>query len=208
MKPSKKQIVAAYVRTSGLSQESGSDSQRRAIEQWLQGNGYEPSQVRWYVDKISGKSMDRPAWKKLQKDIFMGEVKVICVWKLDRLSRSLKDGINTLCDLLEKGVRIVAISQQLDFSGQTGKLVASVLFAVAEMERTNIRENTIRGLENAVAKGKTLGRPKKTDLHELVISMRVKGMTLGEISKEIGLSRQRISVIVNHQKKISKANSL
>ena len=82
-------------------------------------------------------------------------------WKLDRLSRSLKDGINILTDWLEKDVRVIATAQQLDFSGAVGQLIASVLFALAAMERENLRENTKRGIAAARARGVRLGkRPK------------------------------------------------
>jgi DNA invertase Pin-like site-specific DNA recombinase len=68
-----------------------------------------------------------------------GEVDTIVVWKLDRLSRSLRDGINTLCDWCDRGLRVVATSQQIDFNGSLGKMLAAVRFGVAEMEQESDR---------------------------------------------------------------------
>ena len=123
--------TAAYVRVSTVGQnESG---QRRDVRKWLEGNGVDG--VKWYVDKSTGDNLYRPEFERLQQAIFNGEVKTVVVYKLDRLSRSLADGIATLTDWLGKGVRVVSVTQQLDFSGATGKLIAAVLFAVAEMEQ-------------------------------------------------------------------------
>ena len=57
------------------------------------------------------------------------------VWKLDRLSRNLRDGINVLADWCDKGLRVVSVTQQIDFNGATGKMLAAVLLGVAEMEQ-------------------------------------------------------------------------
>ena len=142
--------VACYIRVSTGGQDKGRDSQRRALTAYCKNHGLQPV---WYVDRVSGAKDSRPALNRLRKAIFAGEVSTVVCWKLDRLSRSLRDGVNLLCHWLERGVRIVAVTQQLDFSGPTGQLVASVLFAVAAMERENIRENTRRGMAAAKARG-------------------------------------------------------
>src|SRR5262245_58499378 len=102
---------AVYVRVSTLDQTSGAKSQEQAAKRYLQSHGIK---ARFFRDAMSGSTTSRPAFEKLQAAIFRGEVDTVVVWKLDRLSRSLKDGINILADWLVKGVRIIAISQQLD----------------------------------------------------------------------------------------------
>jgi DNA invertase Pin-like site-specific DNA recombinase len=77
--------IAAYVRVSSRHQKT--DSQEAEIAKWLKGNGIAADQVEWYRDKESGKTLDRPAFKRLEKDIFAGKVKSVVCWKLDRLSR-------------------------------------------------------------------------------------------------------------------------
>jgi DNA invertase Pin-like site-specific DNA recombinase len=102
---------------------------------------------------VSGKDLKRPGFDRLQKAVFNGQVKCIVVWKLDRISRSVRDGINTLCDWIDQDVRVVAVTQQLDFAGKLGQIIAPLLFALAQMERENLRENTKRGI--AVARSRT-----------------------------------------------------
>ena len=161
-----KTTVAVYVRVSTLDQEKGIQSQEHGLAEYLRNHGIE--NATWYRDRLSGATTDRPAFKQLQKDIFQGRVKTVVCWKLDRLSRSQRDGINLLADWLEQGVRVVAVSQQLDFSGPAGKLVAGVLFALGEMKRDNLRENTKRGKANAKARGTKLGKRPKLFAKDIV----------------------------------------
>lgn len=92
---SKGKLVAAYVRVSTVGQNEA--GQRAELDRWLTGNGIDPGVVRWFVDKgRSGDSLKRPAFEQLQDAVFAGEVGTVVVWKLDRLSRSLRDGINVL----------------------------------------------------------------------------------------------------------------
>src|SRR5690606_30471614 len=121
--------VGVYVRVSTASQNEA--GQRREITRWLKGNGIEPESVRWYVDKQTGDNLNRPEFERLQGDVFRGEVGTIVVYKLDRLSRKMRDGINTLSDWCERGLRVVSVTQLIDFNGTIGKMLAAVLLGVA-----------------------------------------------------------------------------
>ena len=88
--------IACYLRVSSSSQKT--DSQRHDLELWLKGQGLDPNEVQWFEDKETGKTMKRHGLLQLQKAIFNGEVKTVVVWKLDRISRRLKDGVNALAD--------------------------------------------------------------------------------------------------------------
>ena len=73
----------------------------------------------------------------------------------------MRDGVNVLTDWCDKGIRVVSVAQQIDFNGTVGRLIASVLLAVAEMEREGISKNVKRGMAAAKARGVKLGkRPK------------------------------------------------
>jgi len=122
----------------------------------------------------------------------MGQVEIVILWKLDRLSRSLKDGINLLVDWLDQGVRIVAVSQQFDFSGAVGKLIASVLLGIAEMERQNIRENIVRGMENARMKGVKIGGSQARIHSQEILTMKKQGMNMKQIAGNLNCSRQAL----------------
>lgn len=182
--------TAVYIRVSTA--EQNEEGQRREITKWLNGNGYEPKHVRWYLDKSTGDNLDRPQFEQLQSDIFSGEVKTVVCWKLDRLSRSLKDGINTICEWCEKSIRVVSVTQQIDFNGAAGKLIASVLFAVAAMEQDNRRERQAVGIEAAKERGVYTGRPKGSVKAGIDPSrareLRDQKLTLKEIATAMGVS--------------------
>jgi len=183
--------IAAYIRVSTVSQNL--EGQKKAIQDWLSSHGLKAD---FYEDKSTGNNLDRPAFEKLQKDIFSGKVSTVVCFKLDRLSRSLKDGVSVLTDWLEKGVRVVSVTQQLDFSGVTGKLIASVLFAVAEMEQETRKERQKDGINVAKEKGAYKGRRKgatsKKNNKERIYQMVGKGYKITEISTALSITRMTI----------------
>ena len=181
--------TAVYMRVSTSDQNL--DGQRLAIQSWLDGQSISAN---WYEDKMSGTSLSRPAFERLQADVFCGKVNTIVVYKLDRLSRSLRDGINVLTDWLDKSIRVVSVTQQLDFSGVTGKLVASVLFAISEMELETRRERQAHGIAAAKAEGVYKGRKSggfKADPSRAK-ELKSKGMTQIEIAQALGVSRRTV----------------
>ena len=178
--------TAVYVRVSTIGQnESG---QRREIERWLRGNGI--TDATWYVDKASGSNLDRPAFEQLQVAIFDGEISTVVVWKLDRLSRSLRDGVNVLCDWCDRGLRVVCVTQQIDFNGSLGKMLAAVLLGVAEMETEVRRERQAVGIAAAQAEGRYLGRRPGTTKAKPARAKRLRqrGLTYNEIATALGVS--------------------
>ena len=132
--------------------------------------------------------MERKEFRRLQEAIFNGEIKTVVVWKLDRLSRSLRDGINTLCDWCDRGLRVVSVTQQIDFNGTVGKMIASVLFAVAEMEQETRRDRQRAGIEAAKERGVYTGRKPGTTKAKprRAKKLREKGLTLDEIATAMG----------------------
>ena len=141
-------MIACYCRVSSRQQKN--DSQKAEIKRWLKGNGIALSSVTWFEDKETSKTLRRPAFDQLQKAIFDGTIKTVVVWKLDRISRRLRDGINLLADWCERDVRVVSVTQQIDLSGPVGRMVASVMFGLAEIELEYRRERQEAGI--AVAK--------------------------------------------------------
>ena len=183
-------MLAIYIRVSTTGQNEA--GQKREIERWLAGNGH--TEFKWFVDKRSGDNLNRPAFQELKQAIFAGEVDTVVVYKLDRLSRSLRDGINTLVGWCESGVRVVSVTQQLDFNGATGQLVASVLFAVAQMEQETRRERQAAGIAAARETGVYLGRRAGTTKAkpQRAAELRQKGLTDGEIATAMGVSRRTV----------------
>jgi len=182
--------VAAYARVSTVGQNE--EGQRREIAKWLPGQGI--TNIRWFVDKETGDHLDRPAFRRLQQDIFDGEVEAVVVWKLDRLSRSIIDGVTTLAKWCEEGIRVVSVTQQLDFQGALGKLLAAIFYGVAEMEQETRRERQRVGIEAARERGVYRGRQKGTTkttpsrAHDLL----EKELPVTEIALVLGVSRRTV----------------
>jgi DNA invertase Pin-like site-specific DNA recombinase len=118
---------------------------------------------------------------------------ILLVWKLDRLSRSLKDLINTLDDLGHLGINFISYDNNLDTTTPTGKLVFQIIGAVAEFEKDIIRERVVAGLENAKYKGKRLGRPKIHDgILEKAKELQKQGLSFRNIEKQLGVGEGTI----------------
>jgi len=184
--------VACYIRVSTRRQND--DGQRAEVKKWLDASGIDPAKVEWYCDKESGTHMKRPEFDRLQADIFHGKVKTVVLWKLDRLSRRLKDGITTLAEWSEKNIRVVVVTQQLDFNGAIGRLVATVLLGLAEIENEYRKERQAAGIEQAKKKGKYKGRANGTLKGNpgRVVELRDKGLTAPEISTALGVSLRTV----------------
>ncbi|PHR93896.1 MAG: resolvase, partial [Blastopirellula sp.] len=146
-------IVACYLRVSTKDQHLS--NQRTELERWLLGNNIDLENVRWYEDDgYSGDTLDRPAFLQLQEDIFNGEIDMVVVWKLDRLSRVIVQGMNLLHNWMsEKGIRFVSTTQLLDFSGAIGLMMANMLLAFGQIEQEARRERQAIGITRAKAEG-------------------------------------------------------
>src|SRR2546426_4857147 len=153
-------MMACYCRVSTRRQKT--DSQKADILRWLTGHAVRPAAIQWFEDVESGATLKRPAFDRMQQGIFAGTIRTVVVWKLDRISRRQREGVNLLADWCERGVRVVVITQQLDLSGAVGRLVASVLFGLAEIEQEYRRERQAAGIAVAKRHGRDHGRGKGT----------------------------------------------
>jgi DNA invertase Pin-like site-specific DNA recombinase len=184
--------VACYVRVSSRRQKD--DSQRAEIQKWLDATGIDPKSVEWYGDKESGKTLKRPEFERLQRDIFNGTVRTVVVWKLDRLSRRLRDGVNLLADWCERGLKIVVITQQIELNGPVGRMIAAVLLGLAEIELEYRQERQTAGIEVAKRKGVYKGRQRGTTKGkpERATALAAKGLRIAEIATALGTSERTV----------------
>lgn len=182
--------VAAYVRVSTECQNEA--SQKREILQWLAGNGIKHGSVTWYIDKANGSDLKRPAFEQMQKDIFNGAIKTVVIYKLDRLSREMSDGVKVLADWGAKKVRLVCTSQQFDFSGVIGELVAAIMFAMAKWEKVNTKERQAAGIavakEKGVYRGRIRGATKAGVNPARAAELRAMGLKHAEVAQAMGIS--------------------
>tara|TARA_B100000676_G_C17829357_1_gene706972 strand:- start:96 stop:677 length:582 start_codon:yes stop_codon:yes gene_type:complete len=185
-------MIGIYIRVSTYGQNTA--GQKREIQSWLDGNAGTDVKVRWYVDKATGNNLNRPEFERLQKDIFAGKIETVVVWKLDRLSRNLKDGINTLSDWCERGLRVVSVTQQIDFSGAVGRMLAAVLLGIAEMEQEVRKERQAAGIAAAKDRGVYSGRQQGTTKAkpERAKALRDKGLKVKEIANALNVGEATV----------------
>ncbi|MCM3724590.1 recombinase family protein [Neobacillus cucumis] len=148
-----------------------------------------------FYEKKSGKNTGRPELKKALEYLRKGDKLV--VYKIDRLARSTRDLHNIVHDLKENDIGIVFIKEQIDFSTAAGKLMFTMLGAIAEFERDLINERTKEGRERAREQGKHLGR-KGHDTKEIKRALKLfaerekNGLSVNDISKQTGVPRSTI----------------
>jgi DNA invertase Pin-like site-specific DNA recombinase len=175
-----KRTAAIYARVSTDKQKA--DMQVEELKVFISKRGFIPGPV--YIDQgFTGGNTRRPAFVQMTEEAHKRAFDVLVVWKLDRLSRSLKDLIMTLEVLGSLGIDFISYDNSLDTSTPTGKLVFHVVGSVAEFERVIIRERVRAGLANARRNGKRLGRPA------VLANVREKIHTL----KESGLSNYAVA---------------
>jgi DNA invertase Pin-like site-specific DNA recombinase len=188
----KDKIIAAYVRVSTL--EQNLESQKAEILNYLNNHGIDIGRVVWYQDKDSGANLRRPQFEKLQRDIFNGKVSTVVLWKLDRLSRNLRDGINVLADWADRGLRVVSVIQHIEFNGTMGKIVSALMLGLAEMELSHNKERQRAGIDAAKKRGVYKGRKPgsvKADAERARV-LRDKGNTASEIATSLGISERTV----------------
>jgi DNA invertase Pin-like site-specific DNA recombinase len=112
---------------------------------------------------------------------------VVCVWRFDRFARSVSHLLRALETFKALGIDFVSFSEQMDTSTPAGKMVFTVLGAVAELERSLIVERVRAGLRNARAKGKRLGRPRTVVDASRVAALRSQGLGWKKIAAELGV---------------------
>lgn len=180
------QQAVIYGRVSTLTNQS-TEMQVRDLRQLADRRGFEV--LHEYLDEgFSGAKSSRPALDEMVADAKRGKFRILLVWKLDRLGRSLAHLVRLLEDLRACNVELVSFSEGLDFTTTTGKLLYQMLSAFAEFERDCIRERVRAGMRNARAKGKAIGRPKANVNNAQIARLRDSGASWREIAKTMGLS--------------------
>ncbi|RQV96830.1 recombinase family protein [bacterium] len=137
--------VAIYARVSTGRQDS--ENQIQELREFVSRSGW--TVFREYTDEgYSGKDTKRPAFKKMMEHAKERRFKAVIVWKLDRLSRSLKDLVLTIEEFNGLGIDFVSYANHLDTTTPSGKLLFQIMGAVAEFEREIIRERVQLGQKN------------------------------------------------------------
>jgi DNA invertase Pin-like site-specific DNA recombinase len=151
-----------------------------------------------YVDQASGKTDDRPQFKKLMEAASRREFDLVLFWSLDRFSREgVLETLQHLQRLTSYGVGWKSFTEQyLDSCGIFRDAVLSILATIAKQERIRLSERTVAGLERARKQGRIGGRPRVVADRKKVTALRAAGKSLGEIADAMKLSKTTVARLV------------
>jgi DNA invertase Pin-like site-specific DNA recombinase len=174
--------VAIYARVSTINHGQDVSLQTRELRQFAEARGWTVAGE--YIDAgVSGAKVSRPELNRLMADAHKRRFDVVCVWRFDRFARSVSHLLRALETFKSLGIDFVSYSEQMDTSTPAGKMVFTVLGAVAELERSLIVERVRAGLRNAKAKGKRLGRPRVVVDAARIAVLRSQGLSWAKIGE-------------------------
>lgn len=142
-----------------------------------------------FTEKMSGAKRDRPELIAALEYVRAGDTLV--VWKMDRLARSLKQLIETIEDLEKREIGFRSLTEAIDTTTSSGKLVFHIFGALAEFERSIIRERTMAGLASARARGRLGGRPKRLSEEDLNVAKAMlsdSNITVAQVAQRLGVA--------------------
>jgi DNA invertase Pin-like site-specific DNA recombinase len=179
--------VAIYARVSTVNHGQDVSMQTRELRQFAEARGWNVAGE--YIDAgVSGAQDSRPELNRLMTDAHRRRFDVVCVWRFDRFARSVSHLLRALETFRALGIDFVSYSEQMDTSTPAGKMVFTVLGAVAELERSLIVERVKAGLRNARAKGRRIGRPTSGVDAAQIALLRAEGVSWREIERRVGVS--------------------
>lgn len=147
-----------------------------------------------FQEKFTGTLRERPELSQCLRTLRKGDI--LIVWKLDRLARSLKDLVEIVQDLQDRGIGFKSLTESIDTTSSGGRLVFHIFGALAEFERDLIRERTMAGLEAARARGRKGGRKpasSKTDTQKAAAMLLDPKITKTEVAQHFGVSRTTLN---------------
>ena len=170
------------------------DAQTLSCAAYCTARGWEI--IAQYQESGSGAKMDnRNKLKEALDMIRTGKADMLVIWRLDRLTRSILDFQRIIEDI---GPKVASLTESLDMTTASGRLVANILISSAQYEREKISDNTKLGIERARKKGKQIGRKRQIPKAEIrkVRNLRERGFTYSEISAKLGITERRIRYIL------------
>jgi DNA invertase Pin-like site-specific DNA recombinase len=178
--------VAIYARVSTANNGQSPEMQLRELREYCARRNWTVAGE--YVDVgVSGTKDSRPELNRLMADAHRRRFDAAVVWKFDRFARSVSHLLKALETFQALGVEFVSLTEGVDTSTPAGRMIFTVLGAVAELERSLIRERVKAGLRNAKAKGKHVGRPRVSLDRSEIARLRAQGLSWMKISKKLGI---------------------
>lgn len=163
----------------------------------LRDAGVKPGRI--FTDKTSGSHTVRKGLDLLRLKVEEGDV--VLVQKLDRLGRDTADMIRLIKEFDTLGVSVRFIDDGISTDGETGKMVVTILSAVAQAERRRILERTGEGRQEARLRGIRFGRKRTVD-RKAVLTQHQKGTGATEIARQLGIARSTVYKILQDEKTV------
>jgi DNA invertase Pin-like site-specific DNA recombinase len=180
--------AAVYIRISTGDQNP--DLQRQELPEYCERRGWRL--VETYEDHMSGGKDRRPSLDRLMADARRRKFDVVAVWRFDRFARSTSHLLRALEEFQSLGVDFVSVREAIDTSTPAGKMVFTVLGAVAELERSIIRERVIAGQRAAKRRGIRFGRPNVPVPIAQIEKLRQKGLSWRAIEAQTGIAKDTL----------------
>ena len=188
--------IALYARVSTKNNGQDPETQLIALREYARARGFDVFAE--YVDVgISGSKETRPALNQLMDHARKRSFDVVLVARFDRFARSTRHLVLALDEFNALGVDFISLSESIDTSTPMGKMVYTVIAAVAELERSLICERVAMGLQRAKAQGKRLGRPRVSVDPQRLRELRSQGLSLRAIGAATGISRTTVSDLLS-----------
>jgi DNA invertase Pin-like site-specific DNA recombinase len=146
---------------------------------------------------ISGAKDSRPALDRLMHDARARRFDVVVVVRFDRFARSVSHLLRALEEFSHLGIDFASLSESIDTSTPMGRMIFTVLAAVAELERSIIRERVQAGVERARRQGKRFGRPTVIVDREKLVRLKAEGWIIQSIAKECRIARSTVRSILS-----------
>ena len=183
--------LALYARVSTKNNGQDPETQLIALREYAQARGFDVFAE--YVDVgISGAKETRPALDQMMDHARKRRFDTVLVARFDRFARSTRHLVLALDEFNALGVDFISLSESIDTSTPMGKMVYTVIAAVAELECSLIRERVAMGLQRAKAQGKRLGRPTAAIDPAEVHRLREQGMSFRAIARQLGVSHPTV----------------
>jgi DNA invertase Pin-like site-specific DNA recombinase len=177
-----------YGRVSTVNQGQDVNTQLRELREYCERRSWTVAGE--YVDSgISGARDRRPELDRMMADAHKRRLDVVAVWRFDRFARSVRHLLRALDTFSALGIEFVSLSESLDTATPAGRMVFTVLGAVAELERSLIAERVRAGLRHAKARGKRLGRPRVDVDSARIAALRNAGRSWRQIVQELGVGK-------------------
>jgi DNA invertase Pin-like site-specific DNA recombinase len=177
-------MIAAYIRVSTRQQDHA--AQKRAISQAATARG--DTVGRWFEEKKSAKTLDRPVLTELRAAVKRGEFRKLYVFRVDRLARSgIRDTLAVVDELRGHGCKLATVADAFDLDGPSGDVVLAVMAWAAQMERQALSDRISAARDRVEAAGGRWGRPRRIDPGALsrAHTLRCQGRTIRQVAAQL-----------------------